>query len=144
MVGSTRQGSRVTGTFWRAGVVALLLAAGCQNSSDGDPSISADSDRGAGGKLESLKVEGSRFTPNGPVLVTMLMSATGASTSPYVEETIQADADGKITFERRPVACPPATDFQRGSWVRVVVRDMTSGISGSEVLSPGAQPDCGA
>lgn len=139
-----RRGSRVTRMLWLPAVVFSLVAAGCSDSStaNGDPTISADADRGSGGNLEGLTVEGKRFTPNGPVLVTMLMAASGGTTNPYVEETIQADGEGKIRFEKRPPPCPQPVDYERGSWISVVARDMTSGISSSKVLEPGGEPDC--
>jgi len=104
--------------------------------------VSADDDRGAGGKLEALTVEGKGFTPNGTVLVTMLMAASGGNVNPYVEEQVQADGEGKFRLERRPAPCPQPADYERGSWTSVVARDMTSGISGSKRLEPGQEPDC--
>ncbi len=92
--------------------------------------------------MENLTVEGKGFTPNGTVLVTAVMAATGGNARPYVEEQVQADGEGKIRFERSPVPCPQPVDYERGSWVSVVARDMNSGISGSELLDPGEQPDC--
>ncbi len=140
----SRRGSAITRMLWLPAVVFSLVAVGCSDSTtaNGDPTISADVDRGAGGQIEGITVEGKRFSSNGPVLVTMLMSATGGNTNPYVEETIQADAEGKIRFEKRPPTCPQPVDYERGSWVSVIARDMNSGISSSEVLSPGGEPDC--
>ena len=137
-----RRGARVKRVLWLPAIVFSLVAAGCSDSSTGDPTISADADRGSAGNLESLTVEGKRFTPNGPVLVTLLMAASGGNVNPYVEETIQADGEGKIQFEKRPPTCPQPVDYDRGSWVSVIARDVTSGISSSEVLSPGGEPDC--
>lgn len=136
--------SRVTRLLCLPAIVFSLVAAGCSdsNTANGDPSISADVDRGSAGQIEALTLEGKRFTPNGQVLVTMLMAASGGNTNPYVEETIQADSEGKIMVEKRPPTCPQPVDYDRGSWISVVARDMTSGISSSEVLSPGGQPDC--
>jgi hypothetical protein len=138
-----RHGSRIMRVLGTSGVAALLLAAGCSNSSTGgDPSIHAKADRTDAGTMQALKVDGKHFTPNGPVLVTVLLSGSGANASPYVEETIQADADGKIKYEKRPVACPQPATYGSGSWTLVTARDMTSGISGSASLDPGAEPDC--
>jgi hypothetical protein len=122
----------------------LLLAVGCssEDAAPGNPSISADAERGAGGTLEKMTVEGEGFTPNGPVLVTAVMAATGGNTRPYVEEEVMADGAGKLQWERQPVPCPQPADYERGSWVSVVARDMTSGISGSDLLEPGREPDC--
>lgn len=144
MTGSTTR-SRLRSKVLRvSGAVLLLLAVGCSSDSSslGDPSISAEETRGAGGKMEGLTVEGKGFTPNGPVLITALMAASGGNASPYVEEQVQADGAGKIRYERRPVPCPQPADYERGSWVSVIARDMTSGISGSDQLDPGQEPDC--
>lgn len=92
--------------------------------------------------MEKLTVEGEGFTSNGPVLVTAVMAATGGNTRPYVEEEVMADGAGELRWERQPVPCPQPADYERGSWVLVVARDMTSGISGSDVLEPGREPDC--
>ena len=92
--------------------------------------------------MEKLTVEGKGFTANGTVLVSAVMAATGGNARPYVEEEVQADGEGKIRWERQPVPCPQPADYERGSWVSVVARDMTSGISGSELLEPGGEPDC--
>ena len=145
MTGSTKQGSRVTTAIRAAAVALLVLAAGCgQEATGGDPKISADDDRGAGGALEGLTVEGSNFTPNGEVLVTVLLVGNGPNPSQYIEETIQADNDGEIQYERQPLPCPQATDYGSGSWTWVTARDMASGISGSTPLTPGGTPDCQA
>ena len=143
MIDPTRgHGSRVARVLRLAGVALLLLAAACSNTADRDPHISADDERGSSGMLEALTVEGKDFTPNGPVLVTVVMAATGGNASPYIEETIQADASGEIRYEKRPVPCPQPADYQRGSFINVIARDMTSGISGSDTLEPGQEPDC--
>lgn len=143
IVSTGRQTSRVARGLSLLGVTALLLLTGCSDSSsERDPSISAKEERSSAGVLEALTVEGDGFTPNGTVLVTMLMAGSGGNASPYVEEETQADAEGKIQFERRPPACPQPADYERGSWVSVTARDMTSGISGSETLDPGEEPDC--
>ena len=97
MTGSTKQGSRLTKALRASAIALLVLAAGCgQEVSGGDPKISADDDRGAGGVLEGIKIKGSKFTPNGEVVVTALLVGNGPSPSQYVEEKIQADSDGKI------------------------------------------------
>ncbi len=143
MTGSTKQGSRVTTAIRAAAVALLVLAAGCgQEATSGDPKISVDDDRGAGGALEGLTVTGSRFSSNGQVLITVLLVGNGPNPSQYVEETIQADAGGKITYERTPVPCPQATEYGSGSWTWVTARDMTSGISASRPLTPGSTADC--
>jgi hypothetical protein len=145
MTASTkRRRTRVTRLLHLSGVAVLLLAAGCQTNSSGDPRISAADSRSSAGVLEKLTVQGSHFTPSGPVRITLLMAGGSTNASPYVEEDIQADADGRIRYEKQPVACPQPADYGRGSWTAVVARDMTSGISGSAALSPGAQPDCGS
>jgi hypothetical protein len=146
MTHSTKgRGSRVARALGLSGIAVLLLAAGCSsNSSAGDPTISAKDSRSSAGVLEKLTVDGHRFTPNGPVRITLLMAGGAANASPYVEEDIQADKDGKIKYEKQPVACPQPADYGRGSWTTVIARDMTSGISGSAQLSPGDQPDCGS
>jgi hypothetical protein len=128
--------------LWLATTAALVLAAGCSSSSPGDPSISAKADRSSGGSLQGLKVQGQGFTPNGFVLVTALLAGSGPDVSPYVEETVQADADGKFTYERKPLHCPQPADYGKGSWTSVVARDASSGISGSATLDPGREPDC--
>lgn len=131
------QGWRGSRALRASGVALLLLAAACGNdsSASGDPTIDAKEDRNSAGVLEGLTVEGKRFAGNGQVRVTLLM--TGGA---YVEEDITAGGDGTIKWEKRPVPCPqPAT---KGSFVLVTVRDMTGGISSSETLSPGREPDC--
>lgn len=143
MTGSTKQGSWITKALRASAIALLVLAAGCgQEVSGGDPKISADDDRGAGGVLEAIKVKGSKFTPNGEVVVTALLVGNGPSPSQYVEEKIQADSDGKIEFERRPMPCPQATGYGNGSWTWITARDTASGISGSTPLTPGSTPDC--
>ncbi|HEX2118035.1 MAG TPA: hypothetical protein VHF91_02535 [Acidimicrobiales bacterium] len=118
-----------------------LGAAACSDIEE-DFALDVEEERTEAGSLEALIVDGSGFTPNGPVLVTLVLSATGGNARPYVEETIQADGNGEFRFERRPPSCPQPADYESGSWTLVVARDMTEGISGSETLSPGAEPDC--
>ena len=144
MIGSTRRRrSGVSRVLRLCGIGSLLVATSCGYShTPGDPAISADVDRSSQGVLEGLTVEGKSATPNGPVLITLVMAASGGNASPYIEETIQADANGEFRYERRPPPCPQPLDYQRGSWTSVVARDMTSGISASEVLEPGVEPDC--
>ncbi len=144
MGGSTTRARWGSGVLRLSAIVLLLLAASCSSdsASPGDPSISADAERGSNGVLEKLTVEGKGFTPNGTVLVTAVMAATGGNARPYVEEQVQADGEGKLRYERSPMPCPQPVDYERGSWVSVVARDMTSGISGSELLEPGQEPDC--
>jgi len=144
MFGSTRlHGSRLGRALLVPAMAVLLTATGCTDSAkDGDPQISADADRGSGGNLESLTVKGKRYTPNGQVLVTVAMAASGGNASPYVEETVQADSGGKFIYERRPVPCPQPVDYERGSFILVIARDMTGGISSSRTLDPGGEPDC--
>jgi hypothetical protein len=121
----------------------MILGAGCgQEVTGGDPKISADVDRSSSGALEGLKVKGSHFTSNGEVLVTVLLVGNGPNPSQYVEEKIQADADGKIDYERRPLPCPQAGGYGSGSWTWVTARDSASGIAGSRPLTPGSTPDC--
>ncbi|MGH9265039.1 MAG: hypothetical protein ACRD1D_10150 [Acidimicrobiales bacterium] len=128
----------------RLPAIALLLALGAAACSEleEDFAVDVEEERGAGGMLEGIVVDGSGFSPNGPVLITVVLSATGGNVRPYVEETIQADANGEFRFERRPLSCPQPADYESGSWTLVVARDMTEGISGSETLSPGTEPDC--
>jgi hypothetical protein len=143
MTGSTMQGSRVTKALRAAAVALLVLAAGCgQEVTGGDPKISVDDDRGASGALEGLKVKGSHFTSNGEVLITVLLVGNGANPSQYIEEKTQADAEGKINFERRPLPCPQGGGYGSGSWTWVTARDQSSGISGSRPLTPGSTADC--
>ena len=143
MTGSTKQSSRLTKALRASAVALLVLGAGCGTSTvGGDPKISADTDRSSGGALEGLKVKGSKFTPNGQVLVQVLLVGNGPSPSQYIEETIQADANGKINFERRPLPCPTATGYGAGSWTWVSARDTSTGISSGKPLDPGKTPDC--
>jgi hypothetical protein len=139
-----RHGSRLTKVLGGAGIAVLLLASACSSDSgqDFNPRVTADQDRGSSGALEKLTVKGKHFTPSGKVLVTVAMAATGGNASPYLEETIDADQDGHILFERQPVPCPQPKDYQRGSFILVIARDMTTGISGSTPLNPGDAPDC--
>lgn len=143
MTDSTKQGSRLTKALRASAISLLVLAAGCgQEVSGGDPKVSADDERSSTGVLEGLKVKGSRFTPNGEVVVTALLVGNGPNSSQYVEEKIQADSDGKIEFERRPMPCPQAAGYGSGSWTWVSARDTATGISGSTPLTPGGAPDC--
>jgi hypothetical protein len=143
MTGSIKQSSLVTKVLRTAAVALLIVAAGCgQEITGGDPKISVDDDRSSAGTLEGLEVKGSKFTSNGEVLVTFLLVGNGANPSQYVEEKVQADSDGKINLERRPVPCPQATGYGAGSWTWVAARDMSSGISASRPLTPGSTPDC--
>ena len=143
MTGTTMQGSRVTKALRGAAVAILVLAAGCgQEVAGGDPKISIDDDRGSGGTLEGVTVKGSKFTPNGEVVITALLVGNGPNPSQYIEEKVQANSDGKIEFERRPMPCPQATGYGSGSWTWVTARDTASGISASRPLTPGSTPDC--
>lgn len=130
---------------WLAVTASLLLAVGCSSSASvaTNPSISAKADRSKDGMLQKLTVTGKGFSPNGPVLVTTLMAASGPDASPYVEDTIQADASGKIHWEKTPPPCPQS-DYGKGSWTLVTARDTNSGISGSATLNGGTTPDCTA
>jgi hypothetical protein len=140
---TARQGSRFTRAIRLSGIALLLaLTAAACSDGPGDFAIDVEEERGDNGALQGLVVDGSGFTPNGTVLITLVMSATGGNVNPYVEEQIQADGSGSFRFERRPPSCPQPVDYERGSWTLVVARDMTEGISGSEQLSPGAEPDC--
>jgi hypothetical protein len=143
MTGSTNQRSWATKAIRASAIALLVLAAGCgQEIVGGDPKVSADVDRGSSGALEKITVKGSKFTPNGEVLVQVLMVGNGPSPSQYVEEKVQADSDGKINFERSPLPCPTATGYGAGSWTWVSARDTATGISGGEPLTPGSVPDC--
>jgi hypothetical protein len=124
-----------------SGVALFLVAAGCGDY-DKEYHITVDDRRGAGNMLEGVVIEGEGFSPNGSVLVTFVLSATGGNTQPYVEETIQADANGEFRLEKQPLTCPQPADYRSGSWTLIVARDQTSGISGSQTLEPGEQPDC--
>lgn len=143
MLHSTKRSVRAT---WLAAAAALVLAAGCSSSTSAgtNPSISAKADRSSDGALQGLTVTGSHFSPNGMVLVTTLMAASGPNTSPYVEETIQADGSGKIRWEKKPLPCPQTGDYGKGSWTSVTARDATSGISDARTLNAGNTPDCTA
>jgi hypothetical protein len=143
MISSTMQGSRVTKALGAAAIALLMLGAGCgQEITGGDPKINADADRSSSGALEALKVKGSHFTPNGEVLVQVLLVGNGPSPSQYIEEKVQADSDGKLNYERRPLPCPTATGYGAGSWTWVSARDTSTGISGGRPLNPGGAPDC--
>jgi hypothetical protein len=143
MTGSTKRSSRLTKALRASAVGLLLLAAGCgQETVGGDPKIDAEVERGSAGALEGLMVKGSKFTPNGEVLVQVLLVGNGPNPSQYIEEKIQADADGKINFERRPLPCPTATGYGAGSWTWVSARDTATGISSGKPLNPGSAPDC--
>ena len=143
MIVSTMQGSRATKALRATAVALLVLAAGCgQEITGGDPKISVDDDRGAGGTLEGLTVKGSKFTSNGEVLITVLLVGNGPNPSQYIEEKVQANADGKINFERRPLPCPTTTGYGSGSWTWVAARDTSSGIAASKPLTPGSTADC--
>lgn len=143
MTGSTKHGSRLTKVLTASAVALLVLGAGCSSdTTGGDPKISADADRTSGGALEGLTVKGSKFTPNGEVLVQVLLVGDGPSPSQYIEEKIQADGNGKINFERRPLPCPTATGYGAGHWTWVSARDTGTGISSSEPLNGGSAPDC--
>jgi hypothetical protein len=138
-----RRGSRFTKVLGTSSVALLLLAAGCSsNVQGGDPKISAKATRSKAGALEALTVTGSHFTPNGQVHITLLLAGGPTNASPYVEEDIKADSNGKIRYEKRPVPCPSTADYGQGSFTLVTARDTGSGISGSRVLDPGGAPDC--
>lgn len=143
MTGSTKQSSRLTKALRAAAVALLVVGAGCATEkTGGDPKISADADRGSGGTLAGLKVKGSKFTPNGEVVVQVLMVGNGPNASQYIEEKVQADANGKINYERRPLPCPTASGYGAGHWTWVSARDTGTGISSGEPLTPGSTPDC--
>lgn len=146
MIDSTkRRNARFSQVLGASGIALLLLAAGCSSDvTNGDPQINAKQDRSKAGALEALTVTGKRFTPNGPVHITVLMAGGAANASPYFEEDIQADSDGHIRYEKRPVPCPTVTDYGQGSWTLVTARDTNTGISGSRTLNPGGTPDCKA
>jgi len=146
MIDSTkRRSARFSKVLATSGIALLLVAAGCSSEvTNGDPLINAKQDRSSAGQLEGLTVTGKRFTPNGPVHMTVLMAGGSTNASPYFEEDIQADANGHIRYEKRPVPCPTTGDYGQGSWTLVTARDTNSGISGSRVLNPGTTPDCKA
>ncbi len=133
--------SRFTKVLGASSIALLLVAAGCGEYVK-EYDISLDERRGSGNKLEGLVVEGQNFSPNGTVLVTLVLSATGGNTRPYLEREVQADGNGDFRLELQPVPCPQPPDYERGSFTLVVARDMTEGISGSKTLEPGQQPDC--
>ena len=137
----SRSQSKVLGLLATA-LLMVTVSCSSQDIATSDPSISADVDRASDGKMEAVTLKGKNFTPNGQVLVTAVMAASGGNASPYVEQEVRADANGEFRWEGRPVPCPQPADYERGSWTRVIARDMTSGISGSEVLEPGKEPDC--
>ncbi len=124
-----------------SGVALLLVAAGCGDY-DKEYSISVEDRRGSNGMLEGVVVEGEGFSPNGTVQLTYVLSATGGNTRPYLEENVQADGNGSFRVEKQPIPCPQPADYRNGSWTLIVARDMNSGISGSQALEPGGQPDC--
>lgn len=142
MRGSTAgHSSRFTRLLRGSAIALLVVAAGCSEY-EKEYHISVEDTRGAGGVLEGVTVEGEGFTPNGTVLVTFVLSATGGNDRPYIEEEIQADGNGEFLLEKGSLQCPQPADYERGSWTLVVARDMTSGISGSASLEPGQEPDC--
>ena len=124
-----------------SGVALLLVAAGCSEY-EKEYHITVDDRRGAGNMLEGVVVEGEGFSPNGTVLVTFVLTTTGGSDQPYVEENVQADGNGEFRLEKQPIPCPQPADYQSGSWTLIVARDQTSGISGSQTLEAGQTPDC--
>ena len=133
--------SRFTRVLAFSSIALLLVAAGCSEY-EKEYDVTLEERRGAGGMLEGVVVEGQNFSPNGTVLVTAVMAATGGPDRPYVEREVQADGNGDFRLELVPVPCPEPADYQSGSFTLIVARDMTSGISGSETLEPGAEPDC--
>ena len=137
----SRLQSKVLGLLATA-LLMVTVSCSSQDMETSDPSISADVDRAASGKMEAVTLKGKGFTPNGQVLVTAVMAASGGNARPYIEQEVRADEKGEIRWEGRPVPCPQPADYERGSWVSVIARDMTSGISGSEQLTPGNEPDC--
>lgn len=143
MTDSTTLRSRITRALGLSAAAFLLVATACGTTSvGGDPKISAKEDRGSSGVLEGLTVKGRKFTPNGEVLVQVLLVGNGPNANQYIEEKIQADANGKINFERRPLPCPTATGYGAGSWTWVSARDTSTGISGDDPITPGSAPDC--
>lgn len=142
---TTRRGTGFTRALAGSGIALLLLTAACSSDvKNGDPKISTKETRSKAGALEALTVTGQHFTPSGQVHVTLLLAGGAANASPYVEEDIQADSNGKIRYEKRPVPCPSTADYGQGSFTLVTARDTASGISGSRVLTPGGTPDCKA
>lgn len=145
MTGLVTKGSRTKRVIRASAIALLVVAAGCSNdtvSTADNPTINTDIDRNESGALQSLTVKGSRFTPNGEVLVTVLLVGDGPNSNQYVEETIQADANGRIQYERQPLPCPQATGYGAGRWTWVNARDTSSGISGDKPINPGAAADC--
>ena len=144
MSGSTTRSRSLTRVLGLLATVVLMVTVSCSSQDTGtdDPSVSADVERSSSGKMEAVTLKGKGFTPNGSVLVTAVMAASGGNASPYVEQEVRADGKGEIRWEARPVPCPQPADYARGSWVSVIARDMTSGISGSDLLEPGNEPDC--
>jgi hypothetical protein len=124
-----------------SGVALLLVAAGC-GEYEKEYTISVEDRRGESGMLEGVVIDGEGFSPNGTVMVTYVLSVTGGNAQPYVEENVQADGNGEFRVEKQPLPCPQPADYRSGSWTLIVARDMTSGISGSQTLEPGGQPDC--
>lgn len=146
MSSTTRRRPPLTRWLWVCGGASLLLATGCpaSTSASKNPTITAKATRSSSGVLEELKVTGKGFTPSGPVHMTVLLAASGSNAAPYVEEDIKADANGKITYDKKPLNCPQPADYGSGSWTTVSARDTTSGIAGAAALTPGRSPDCGS
>jgi hypothetical protein len=141
-----RKTLRPTRALALCGIAACLLASACSSKTSAatNPTISAKASRSSTGALEELKVTGKGFSANGQVHITVLMAASGPNTSPYVEEDVQADANGKITYDKKPLPCPTVTDYGHGSWTAVSARDTSSQIASTAVLNPGKAPDCGS
>ncbi|MGI8984980.1 MAG: hypothetical protein ACR2HM_10710 [Acidimicrobiales bacterium] len=145
MTGSTKKASRIPKVIRASAIALLVVGAGCTNTSTPsatNPTISADVDRGESGALQALTVKGSKFTPNGEVLVTVLLVGDGPNANQYLEETLLADANGRILYERQPLPCPTATGYGAGRWTWVNARDASSGISGDQPINPGSAADC--
>ena len=143
MSGSTaRQGLRSRVLRLAAIALVAVLAVACSEY-EKDFHVSLEEERGDNnGALQGLVVNGKGFTPNGRVLVTFVLSATGGTTNPYVEETINADGNGEFRLEKKPVPCPQPPDYRSGVYTLVVARDDSAGISGSATLEGGREPDC--
>ena len=124
MTGSTKQGftchQGATGRRHRAPYGGRRLRAGLRAAT---PRSASTTTAAPAAPSRALTVKGSKFTPNGEVLVTFLLVGDGPNPSQYFEEKVQADSDGKINFERRPVPCPTATGYGAGSWTWVAARD---------------------